>query len=137
MTFRFMLNVLWRQLQSFISPIIISMVDLTTVHIYCHKNYEKGEDWLECPVCKLWYCDEHCLSMKYLEKVSVRRTPLFFPSIWIQCCLGVTIALYFLRVRHVRPLDEYFIFRYSMNCKNSIWFSRILNWVDKGSTLHF
>ena len=106
MTFRFMLTVLWRQLQSFIFPIIISMVDLTTMHIHCHKNYEKGEDWLECPICKLWYCDEHCFSMKYLEKVSVRRTPLLFPSIWIQYCLGVTIELYFLHVRHVRPLDE-------------------------------
>jgi len=29
----------------------------------CSKSYSNGEEWLECPLCKQWYCTEECFSL--------------------------------------------------------------------------
>ena len=26
----------------------------------CLSVFEEGEEWMECPICKQWYCGEHC-----------------------------------------------------------------------------
>ena len=29
----------------------------------CFSVYHQGEEWMECPVCKQWYCSDSCFSV--------------------------------------------------------------------------